>query len=68
MKNITIDKLIAEMKEDYIEYINEDKLIIHSADGATIIVNGSPSIENCKKFIKILLLAKKELEQKNSSK
>lgn len=44
-----------------IEYINENQIIMHSMHGnikVRTVVNGNPSLENCKTFIEILLLEK----------
>lgn len=56
------------MCEKYKEYINEDQVIIHRPDGSKTIINGSPSLENCKTFIKILLLEKQRQKEKTLSK
>ncbi|SDF05497.1 hypothetical protein SAMN04488542_10585 [Fontibacillus panacisegetis] len=62
-KKNQIQKYIEElkMKEEYIEYLSDDQTIIHRKDGGILIINGSPSVDNCKTFVKILLLEKQRL-------
>ncbi|MFD2663069.1 hypothetical protein [Paenibacillus thailandensis] len=45
----------------------EDQIVEILPSGAKVIIIGTPSVENCKEFWKILLKAKRESEGKGSA-
>ncbi|MOA41869.1 hypothetical protein D3C78_1638740 [compost metagenome] len=49
------------MKIEWVEHISDERVILHNDDGSTTIIQGTPSVDNCKIFIKTLILEKRRL-------
>ncbi|SDF05464.1 hypothetical protein SAMN04488542_10584 [Fontibacillus panacisegetis] len=55
MKTNKEDRVV---REERIEYINDDHIITHRTDGRTLIIKGTPSVETVKIYRNIIACKK----------